>query len=60
MKYKVILLRDDAGGGGSPDGMTAVTFYTLNQAISCAQAWATTSGDNFAFLWDGSIWRVYT
>ena len=58
MKYKVVLLRDGSGGG-SPDGMTSLSFYTSSQAETSAQLWASSSSANSAFLWTGVEWRYY-
>jgi len=59
MKYKLICEKDNSGGG-SPDGMTSFTFYTLSQAVACAGAWVLVSSSHTAHLWDGEVWRYYT
>lgn len=58
MKYKLVLVRN-ASGGGNPDGMTAINFYTFSQAHASATEWVGFSAFNEAFLWDGTQWRLY-
>ena len=58
MRYKLILIQNTSGGG-NPDGMTAVSFYTRNQAVECAQSWVQENAACFARLWDGSSWTLY-
>ena len=57
MKYKLVL-RMNNSGGGNPDGMTSVSFYTKASAVQAATAWAEGSG-RASDLWDGSSWTVY-
>jgi len=59
MKYKVVLMVNKAGGG-NPDGMVSLNFYTRNQAENCAREWAQTDVDWFAWLWDGINWNYIT
>ncbi len=58
MKYKLIL--HNSAATSDVDISAGFTFYTFNQAVSCAQAWvATNPGILKAHLWDGEIWRLY-
>jgi hypothetical protein len=56
MKFIVIFMADNSGGG-APDGMTAVKFYTRAQAEQSATAWSEGVG-NSAQWWDGSQWTA--
>ena len=58
MKFKVIFY--NAGAAASTDTAGNFTFYTLNSAITCAQAWAAYSSNFEAYVYDGIIWRLYT
>lgn len=52
MKYKVLLY------DGSGQGPGTVTFYTIGQAIACAENWQQSIGKT-AYLWNGAQWAVY-
>lgn len=56
MKYIVIFMRNTAGGG-EPDGMAAVKFYTRAQAEQSATAWSE-AANNYAEWWDGQQWTT--
>ena len=59
MKYKLICFKDTSGGG-NPDGSASFTFYTLSQGTNAGQSWASASQYHYAYLWDGSSWRLYS
>lgn len=58
MKYKLICFKDQSGGG-NPDGTASFTFYALSQAVSAGQLWFAASSYHYAYLWDGTTWRLY-
>jgi hypothetical protein len=57
MKYKVILYNTSTSSEVDTSGN--FTFYTLNSAVEVAQAWAALAASYRAYLWDGSVWRLY-
>jgi hypothetical protein len=59
MRYKLILL-ENSSGGGNPDAMSSLTFYTKNQAIACAEAWKESGITKYSYLWDGTNLTLYT
>jgi hypothetical protein len=59
MKYKLVLLENNSGGG-NPDVATTLFFYRKNEAISCANQWKEIGATKYAYLWDGTIWTLYT
>tara|TARA_B110000285_G_scaffold75022_1_gene86355 strand:+ start:458 stop:643 length:186 start_codon:yes stop_codon:yes gene_type:complete len=61
MKYKLVVFRNVGGTSDDAPNAGSFTFFTFNEAHSCANAWVNQAGDQWqARLWDGSIWRTYS
>jgi len=57
MKYKVVYLFTSGSGRA---GMAESSFYTRAAAEQSAAQWREISGNQEAFLWDGSSWTTYS